>query len=148
TRRDGAVVYSPGGQTIAIVTARHTGDPAKPARAVGLYDAATGSPLWAHSMNDWVSSVAFAADGKTLACTSGLTVALLDVATGAQRAALEPPAGYVKVVAFAPDGSTVAGVGSDSLQDFGSYGGGRLIFWDARDGSVLRTLDAPTGYSQ
>ncbi|MFB9202714.1 protein kinase [Nonomuraea spiralis] len=91
---------------------------------VRLWDVAThtslGRPLTGHA--DWVGSVAFSPDGRTLATGSGDdTVRLWDVATRSPIG--RPLTGHnddVSVVAFSPDGKTLA---------TGSYGD-TVRLWD------------------
>ena len=80
---------------------------------------------------DSVHSVAFAADGNTLASGSwDDTIKLWDARSGELLHTLEGHDGGVTSVAFAPDGSTLA---SGSWDD-------TIKLWDARSGELLRTL--------
>ena len=80
-------------------------------RSVHVLDGHKG-PVW---------SLAFAADGKTLA-TAGDdgTARLWELATGKERARLTPHRGSVFAVAFAPDSNTLATGGTD----------GRALLWN------------------
>src|SRR2546428_3577989 len=65
------------------------------------------TPFQAHS--DWVLSVAFSPDGKTLASGSGdNTVKLWEVSTGTELRTLKGHSYGVVSVAFSPDGKTLA----------------------------------------
>jgi WD40 repeat protein len=61
---------------------------------------------------DWVRSVAFSPDGRTLASGSfDTTIKLWDVTTRREIATLKGHSWSVKSVAFSPDGKTLAFVG-------------------------------------
>lgn len=84
---------------------------------------------------DWVASVAFAPDGKTLAAGSYGVVKLLDVVEKQELAALPEPAGFVKAVCFSADGKTLV---------TGSYQS--LLVWDVAARKVVHTLKGHRGY--
>ncbi|MGJ6963862.1 WD40 repeat domain-containing serine/threonine protein kinase [Streptosporangium sp. G11] len=123
TRAVEAMAFSPDGRLLASGGNNDNGaDPDE--HTVILWDTATrqqvGDPLTGHT--DWVRSVAFSPDGKTLATASAdKTVILWDTATWQQVG--DPLTGHtdwVQSVAFSPDGRTLA-TGSDDTT---------VILWD------------------
>ena len=82
--------------------------------------------------SQWVVTVAFSPDGKSLASgSSGKVVILWDVKTGEQEKILEGHAGRVRSVAFSPDGKVLASGSEDNT----------VILWDAATGNEIRTLE-------
>ncbi len=98
----------------------------------GLLAALTASPYmktYLRGHTNWVWSVAFSPDGKTLASGGADgTIILWDVATGQPSG---PPltghSDWVRSIAFSPDGGTLASGSAD----------GTLILWDATTGQPL-----------
>ncbi len=123
------VAYSPDGTLLAV------------AGSIGiwLYDTETlqeRALLTGHTQ--WVSSVSFSPDGKTIASASSdptgseYTVRLWDVATATQKGTLEHT-GAVYSVSFSPDGKTIA---------TGSWG--ELFLWDVATATQKGTLTGHT----
>ncbi|CAD8197609.1 unnamed protein product [Paramecium pentaurelia] len=85
-----------------------------------------------HGHSDYVRSVCFSLDGKTLASGGGdCSIRLWDVKTGQQKAQLECHTSYVQSVCFSPDGNTLAS-GSDN---------GSVLLWNAKTRKKRAKLD-------
>jgi WD40 repeat protein len=92
----------------------------------------------AKGKSEWVSGVAFAPDGQTVALGSTRSgrgevigeVLLWDTQTGAIRQTLPSPSKQVSAVAFSPDGRWLVG----------ASGEGSVRFWDFPKGERSRTL--------
>ena len=81
---------------------------------------------------DYVTAVAFAADGKTVVSAGADRQALIwDAATGVLRHRLIGHSWTLSAVAVSPDAKTVATVGTEDEQ---------VQLWDARSGALRRTL--------
>jgi WD40 repeat protein len=143
-----AIAFSPDCKTITIAAGGVQGKQPVLIQAIASIDASTGLPRWEHrATGSWTYSLAFSPDGKTLAYDDG-GATLLDARTGRLKTSLKPAAGYVMAVAVSPDGKTLAGAGSSSAPMGGFGGSGRVTLWDISTGTVLRTLEGPTGRAQ
>jgi WD40 repeat protein len=81
---------------------------------------------------DWVTSVAFSADGGRLASGSeDNTVKVWDAATGACMQTLEGHDGFMTSVAFSADGGRLASGSEDNT----------VKVWDAATGACVQTLE-------
>lgn len=86
----------------------------------------------------WVRHVAFSPDGALLASCGGQSseageIALWDVATGRLVRSLSAPGRQLAVLAFFPDGKTIAAAGTDRA----------MHFWDVASGKLQRRTGLP-----
>ena len=90
-------------------------------KTVKIWDAATGSQLSdLRGHTDWVNSVSYSPDGKTIATASNdQTVKIWDAATGSQLSDLRGHTGSVNSVSYSPDGKTIATASDDKLSKYG-----------------------------
>ena len=84
---------------------------------------------------DWVSSVTFSPDGKTLAVGSYETITLHDMVAKSELAKLKTKTGFVRAVAYSPDGTLLVS---------GSYQ--TVTVWDANSRSLRTVLAGHRGY--
>jgi len=103
--------------------------------AVVVRDIVKGKDLFNIKESEGVS-VTFSPDGKLLAITGGqpLQTRLVDAATGKELRQLGE-GGVGPMLAFAPGGQAVAGVGDD----------GRVCLWEVSTGKVRRRFRGPPG---
>ncbi|AFY41327.1 AAA-like domain-containing protein [Nostoc sp. PCC 7107] len=82
--------------------------------------------------SDWVSSVVFSPDGKTLASASvDKTIKLWNRETGKVISTLEGHSDWVRSVVFSPDGKTLASASVDKT----------IKLWNRETGKVISTLE-------
>jgi WD40 repeat protein len=107
---------------------------------VCLWDTATGQPLQRLSVPSMAKAVAFSPDGKWLVA-AGYAVCLIDVATGKELRRFQASGKFLDldVVAFSPDGRTVAAGETRGARAFGNQGSA-VILWDAGTGKELHRL--------
>src|SRR5579883_481944 len=116
------VAYSPDGTTIAVGGDRYAGDPL----AVKLFDSATGKAQGKIPFPDGssVKSVAFSADGKTLAASGGSSTRLFDIATGKESLKIDHKAIGLR---FSPDGTVLVGAVAATVYRWDTTTGKSLI---------------------
>jgi WD40 repeat protein len=107
---------------------------------INLWDTNDGSLLQTLNLKgnwiNYVNSVAFSADGKTLASgSSDDIVRLWDVSNGSLLHTLTEHTDNINSVAFSPDGQILAS-GSDD---------GTIRLWQVNDGNLLHTLKGRNG---
>ncbi|MBM4069542.1 MAG: hypothetical protein FJ271_11420 [Planctomycetes bacterium] len=101
--------------------------------AVWIWETATGKELHANlGMKGWVSAVAYAPDGATLATASTDGIRAWDAWTGKERAILARAQGWIRHLHFSADGKSIA-AGAISERSY----------WIRRieDGRVVRAFD-------
>ncbi len=138
-----AMTVAPGGRTLSVAIAR--GETQDRTMIVRVLDLPAGETKqeWAMAKGGDVWSLAFAADGRSLAAgVGGLRdgffygeVRIWDTSTGKERPALTGHANTVMSLDFARDGSTLA-------SSSGTYGApvGEVRLWDVASGRLLRTM--------
>ena len=136
-RRVKSVAFSAHGQTLASASSDDT---------IKLWDPATGTCLRTlQGHENEVNSVAFAPDGTTLASAGGKEanwkgkdgygeIKIWDTAKGTCLRTLQGHTNYVRSVAFAPDGTTLASASKDNT----------IKLWDLATGNCLRTMTGHT----
>jgi WD40 repeat protein len=101
---------------------------------VCFWDAGTGQLLRRLPDFSFVISVAFSPDGKLLV-TAGDRLTILDAATGKELRRLKGPRDTVDLVAFSPDGTTLAAA---------EFGAPQVLLWDVTANKELRRLPGHT----
>ena len=113
-------------------------DPARPALRACLAHPRPGKLASAAGTHNGVSAAGFSPDGGLLACTSGKTVVVWDIADPAhprQRAALtHRPRRVLNAAGFSPDSRLlVTGSGQTVSSECGSSSSGAVVLWDVTD---------------
>lgn len=134
-----AIALSTDGAKLAFTTVKSRG-PSQWTSELKVLDLKTGRELWTRTGEQWLYSVAFAPDGKTLAVADG-AVHIHDSQTGAAKGSLQPDRGKALKVVFSPDGSILAGAGGHWV----NVGGGtqqisEVYLWDMRGRKPLPKL--------
>ncbi len=129
------LAFSPDGSLLAAGDVNHTAF-VVPWRygTAAVWDVSTGRPLWkVRSKRGWVTTVAFSADGKTVAAADESDIVALYGARSGRRSRVitaEGASGGTATVAFAPDGTVATGTWTGIVQ-----------LWDPRTG---REVGKPT----
>jgi WD40 repeat protein len=84
-------------------------------RSIMVWDVKSGKEMMSlKGHNDYISSLAFSPDGKTLASASwDRSIRLWDVATGKEKTTLKGHTDELHIVAFSPDGKMLASGSAD-----------------------------------
>jgi WD40 repeat protein len=122
--------------------------------SIKLLDAATGEVLRAFAGHSGdVTTVAFSADGKRVlagigfdgkpeATTDQGKIKVWDAASGKLLLTLRGHGKGVNAAAFTPDGSRIVSGGIWDVAPNAATGFGKLRFWNAETGELIRTIDA------
>lgn len=124
------VAFSPDGETLASGSWDKT---------IKLWEVDTGRELRTLAKHtDWVHSISFSVDGKTLTSCSASddqTIKLWEVATGRELRSFVGHSKLVQSIAFSADGVTLASGQSD----------GTIKLWEMASGRELQTLTGHSG---
>jgi WD40 repeat protein len=135
-----SIAISPDGTRLAVARAKSSGKDRRSANELAMLDLKTGKPCWSQTGDKWISSVAFAPDGKTLAAADG-AVHLLDAEDGALRKSLRVEDRVALQIAFSPDGKNLAGAGGHWVKvGAGTQQISEVFLWDVQTGKLLRRL--------
>ncbi len=85
--------------------------------------------------NEWVRSVLFSPDGKTLAVGSYEQINIFDVATRKEIKKIEMKDGYVRALAFSPDGKILAAAGYQVV-----------VLWNSETSEEIRRFEHHRAY--
>jgi hypothetical protein len=97
----------------------------------GISDNGMGEKNTLEGHQDWVSSIRYSPDGKTIASGSAdKTIKLWDAATGKLLHTLQGHQAEVSSISYSPDGKTIASGSNDKT----------IKLWDAATDKLLRTL--------
>jgi predicted dehydrogenase len=111
-------------------------EPAKPAAGKKEPETPTLKPATqVKEFDDWVTSLAYAPNGKLLAAGTYEAVKLWNTETKKFDATLKVKSGFARAVAFSPDGSLLAG---------GAYQS--VVLWDVATKEIRASLDGHRGY--
>jgi WD40 repeat protein len=126
------VTFSPDGRTLVTSSA----DPAKLAGRVVMWNVADGAPVRTVRSQEWVSSVAFSADGTRLAAGNQFgRVQIWDMGTGQNEGTLTGNLGDVWDLAYSPSGRLLATASGD----------GTVRLWDVKSERDLYTVGTTDG---
>jgi WD40 repeat protein len=138
----GALAFSPDGRVLA---AAENGPPDP---GLCLWEVATGKPLrrFPRGYCD-TASLAFSGDGRMIAVASGeQDISVWEVATGQKRLTLSTKGkGWVRCVAFSPDGTALAAGTSDDIHLWGVWSGQVVGRFTGHRGPVRSLAFRPDG---
>jgi dipeptidyl aminopeptidase/acylaminoacyl peptidase len=142
-REVNTLAFSPDGRLLAVGTGQIT--PGKQPRLT-IWDVQTGRLVHQLSRGKWVLSLAFSADGRTLASGhNDNKIRIWEIASGGQRLAIDHgdrPA----VLAFSPDGALLASAcNQNPRRDLRSPDDEKVRLWHPLTGARLHTLAGHRG---
>jgi RNA polymerase sigma factor (sigma-70 family) len=141
-----SLAFAPDGRLLAVSGFGPThAEPPDRIYELRVFDVQAGQPEWSHmGRGEQACSLAYAADGETLARGGWKTVTLWNAKDGEPIRTLYPTKGTIFALAFTPNGRTLVGGGNIPTEDV-NHQAGLVTLWDVATGRIVHTLEGHRG---